>query len=114
MRSLDTPMYRAEAMAQDLHPANMQELQGAMADRRHQSPMQQRVLGDELKRIQGIQTKHIQQALQALPQKLTKDLSPSKTGEQWPTPEASIVRMMLQMQRRYPGMRRGPAPSQPF
>ena len=107
-------MYRAEAMAQDLHPANMQELQGAMADPRHQGPMQQRVLGDELKRIQGIQTQHIQQALQALPQKLMKDLSPSKVEEQWPTPEASIVRMMLQMQRRYPGMPRGPSSSQPF
>ena len=112
---LSHPRYVGEAAAQDLHPANVKELLQALASRRNQSPMQQRVLGDELKRIQAMQTQQLQQAAQAMPQQMQKELDPGgRTGEPWPSPEAIMVRMMLQMQRRYPGMDRGPTPQQPF
>lgn len=114
LQELDSPLYRAEAIEQDIHPANVQELRQAIADPRHRGRMQQQVLGDELKRIQGIQAGQVRQAIQALPQKLNMELSPAKTGEPWPSPEATIIRLMLQMQRRYPGMQGGPSTSQPF
>lgn len=114
LQALNNPIYEAEAIEQDIRPANMQALRQAIADPRHQGKMQQQVLGDELKRIQGIQSHQIQQAARMLPQKLEQELTPAKTGEPWPSPEAMIVRMMLQMQRRYPGMSRGPSPQVPF
>ena len=114
LASLSSPRYQQEAAQQDTHPANMQELQRAIGDRRHQSPQQQQILGDELKRIKGLQMRQLQQAAQQMPQQLEESLSPAKTGEPWPSPEAMMVRMMLQMQRRYPGMQGGPTPQQPF
>ena len=114
LAELSRPPYQAEAREQDMHPANMQSLQQAIRDPRHQRPMQQQVLGDELKRIQGMQAQQVQQAAQALPQEMNKELSPAKTGEPWPSPEAMMIRLMLKMQRRYPGMQSGPAPQSPF
>ena len=114
LAQLSQPEYVAEAAQQDAHPANVQELQRALGDRRHQRPMQQQVLGDELKRIKALQMQQLQQAAQQMPQQLEKSLDPSKTGQPWPSPEAMMVRMMLQMQRRYPGMQRGPTPQQPY
>ena len=115
LAQLSQPEYVAEAQQQDMHPANVQELQRALGDRRHQRPMQQQVLGDELKRIKGLQMQQLQQAAQQMPQQLQKSLDPAgRTGEPWPSPEATMVRMMLQMQRRYPGMRGGPTPPSPF
>lgn len=99
---LDRPAYVQEAQAQDLHPANVQELQRAIGDRRHQQPMQQQVLGDELKRIKALQMQQLQQAQQQMPQQLQKSLDPGgRTGEPWPSSEATMVRLMLQMQRRH-------------
>jgi len=114
LQSLSSPVFQAEALVQDVDPENVKSLQQSLADPRHQGRMQQQVLGDELKRIQGIQTQQIQQAVQALPQKLKMDLSPAKTGEPWPSPEAMMIRLMLQMKKRYPGMQRGPSTQQPF
>lgn len=111
---LSSPAYQQEARGQDLHPANVQELKAALQDPRHRGRMQQQVLGQELKRIQGMQTQQLQQAAQAMPQQLEQSLSPAKTGEPWPSPEATMIRLMLQMQRRYPGMGNGPAPQSPF
>lgn len=88
-------------MRQDLTPANMQELQRAMQDPRQQGALQQQVLGDELKRIKGMQTQQLRQAAQQMPQQLEMSLSPAKTGEPWPSPEATIIRLMLQMQKRH-------------
>lgn len=105
LRQLDSPWAKAEALEQDIRPSNIEALQQAIKDRRHQSPMQQRVLGEELKRIQLLQTQQLQQAAQRMPQELEKSLSPAKTGEPWPSPEASMVRLMLQMQRRHGGFR---------
>lgn len=114
MQELDQPQHREEAAAQDSRPENVEELQRAMVDRRHQSPMQQQVLGDELSRIKKLQTLQLQRGAQAMSQQLEQSLSPAKTGEPWPSPEATMVRMMLQMQRRYPGMKRGPPPQTAF
>jgi len=114
LQPLSSPAYKAEAMRQDTDSENVKTLQQSLADPRHRGPMQQQVLGDELKRIQGLQTQQIQQAVQALPQKLNQELSPAKTGEPWPSPEAMMIRLMLQMRKRYPGMQNGPAPQSPF
>lgn len=111
---LDSPHYRAEADAQDLSPGSMRELQESLRDPRHQSPLQQQILGDELKRVQALQTMQLKRAAQAMPQQLQMSLSPAKTGEPWPSPEATMIRLMLQMQRRYPGMQGGPAPQPTF
>ena len=114
LAELSEPRYVGEAAEQDMQRGNVEELQQSMASRRHQSPMQQQVLGDELKRIKMMQTMQLQRAAQAMPPQLQQSLSPAKTGEPWPSPEAMMVRMMLQMQRRCPGMQGGPTPQQPF
>lgn len=101
LSQLSSPRYLAEAAEQDMRPENVEELKAAIRDPRHQRPMQQQILGDELKRIQGMQLMQLQRAAQAMPQQLQRDLSPAKTGEPWPSPEATMVRLMLQMQRRH-------------
>jgi hypothetical protein len=101
---LSDPRMQREAELQNLDPANMQELQQALRDPRHRGRMQQQVLGDELKRIQGLQTRMIQEHAQRMPQQLQQSLSPAKTGEPWPSPESMMIRLMLKL-------RGGPAQS---
>ena len=101
LQRLSSPQMQNEAAQQDMYPPNVQELQRALQDPRHQGPMQQQVLGDELKRIKGMQTLQLKQAAQQMPQQLEMSLSPAKTGEPWPSPEATVIRLMLQMRRRH-------------
>ena len=113
MQLFNTPEYKQRAEAEDTSRANVQELQQALRDRRHQSPMQQQVLGAELERIKALQTRQLQQAAQAMPQQLMQSLSPASTGEPWPPPENAMIKLILQMQRRHPG-RYGPATQVPY
>lgn len=113
LRQLDSPQYKAEALQEDLSPHTWEALQQALADRRHQNPVAQRALMDEKQRLEAVQAQQVAQAAQQFPQRLAAGLDLSqRTGEPplSQTPEAFMAKLMLQMQRRYPGMGGGGGP----
>ena len=102
LAQLDSPQYVEEARRQDVAPYNVEELDSALRDRRHQGPRQQQTLMAERDRIKGMQIQQLQQAMQMLPQKLNQTLD--LRSHVPPAPEDQMVKLMVQMRRRYPGM----------
>lgn len=98
--SLDA--FADEARMQDLNPRALLEVDQALADRRHQRPHQQQVLGDERQRLEQIQAMQVRQAAQQFPQRLAQSLELQQhTGMPSPGPEAFMAKLMLMMQRRH-------------
>lgn len=96
---LDSPEYKAEAQQQDMDPRNFQMLDQEM--QRARSPMQKQVLMGERQRLEQAHAQQLLQAAQQLKPNMEYDLSLQKhVGEQVPTPEAFMAKLMVMIQRR--------------
>lgn len=92
-------------MGQDIAPSNMEALDSAIMDPRHKSPQQQGILKQEKARIQQLQEQMVQRQFT---QRLEQRLNPRIGTPQDTDPQAAFVaRLMLQMRKRYPGMKQG-------
>ena len=100
MQELNTPQYQDEADRQSTEPYNVQELDSAIADPRHQGPSQKQALLSEKQRIQQMQARQVQQQAQQFPQRLSDSLTLKQHTGMDKSPESMIVRLMVQMRRR--------------
>lgn len=109
LSELDSPRYKVEAAREDLNPRRLMQVDDAMADPRNRGPVQQKALGDERRRLEDMHQQMLEHAaMQQFTQRLEQRLNPRIGTPQDSDPQAAraafMSQLMLQMQRRYPGM----------